>query len=206
MPNNCQILSKKLEGHLRYIDQTRKSIERLFHQNVIKKKDLELVYKGLFLDAVTSFELFFEQLFIGLLTKNLTHSSRSVNPRVMFKSRKVCREVILGERSYVDWIPYNFTEKRAKSYFTNGLPFTFLDKTEKDNIQDIQTIRNAIAHSSNYAIKKFEREVLSGVSLPRRESTPVGYLRHVFISAPPQTRYEKHIIDIALIARKLTGL
>jgi len=202
---NCKKLSNELDGHLKYINQSRKKIEKLYNQGLIKNKDLEILYKGLFIDAYTSLELFIENLFIGLLTKSLEHSNKKVNPRVTFRSHKVCREVLSGDRSYVDWIPYRLTIRRAKGYFTNGLPFTCLSNAELKLIEQLSIVRNTIAHESKHAKKIFHNEILAGLYLSRRDSTPVGYLRSIYISAPSQSRYEKHMIDIAFIANKLTS-
>jgi hypothetical protein len=167
-------------------------------------EDTTLVYTGLYLEAVTCFEKFIEDLFIGLLCGTYTHSDRSVNPRVVFRSSAVCRAVIHGERSYVDWLPYEkYTLKRAKGYFTGGTPFSGLTKPEKKQIERLYLIRNAIAHKSVQSRNRFEADVLAGLTLLPREKTPAGFLRNVFATAPLQTRYEEAILDMATIAKRL---
>lgn len=95
-----------LIGHLKYIDQTRYKTERLFQKGDLVKRDLELIYAGLYLEAISSFESFIEDLFIRLLAGKTMHPSRLVVPKITFNSTVTCRNIVYGGRSYVDWFPY----------------------------------------------------------------------------------------------------
>ena len=54
------------------------------HSGTIVRRDIEQIYKGLYLETVCSFERFLEDLFLGLLVGRITHPSSSVVPRVTF--------------------------------------------------------------------------------------------------------------------------
>lgn len=205
MPKPSSSLSDEFISHLRALEWTRSKMEKLLGKNEIVRRDIERVYEGLYLDAITSLESLFEDLFIGLLTQRIIQSSLKVKPRVYFKSDKVAREVVLGGRNYVDWVPYHLTEKRAKAFFRNGLPFTSLMKPDKQSLEQILYVRNAIAHRSSHSYRMFEKEVIGSVPLPPRERTPAGYLRSRFRISPVQTRYENLIADMASITIKICG-
>ena len=190
-------------GHLRYIEPTRTKMENLVYNGKIVRRDIEQIYKGLYLEAVCSFERFLEDLFLGLLVCRLKHPSSTVVPRVTFKSDTVARDVVTGGNRYVDWLPYFHTQHRADAFFRNGLPFTFLDSRDKQTIDQICYIRNAIAHKSNYANKLFIDKVIANIPISPRDRTPAGFLRSRFRIAPVQTRYENLIIEMSLIAWKL---
>ena len=115
----------------------------------------------------------------------------------------VARDVVLGGRAFVDWLPYSYTEKRAKAFFRAGEPFSRLTKLEKTSLDRIVTIRHAVAHQSRSASRKFEDEVIGASPLLPAERTPAGFLRSVFRIAPPQTQYEDIATTCALLARKL---
>ncbi len=205
MAKQANTLSLDLISHLRRLNSTRKKLEKLFTSGEITRLDIEQVYIGLYLDAIVSFERFIEQYFISLLVAGRLIAPPNTIPRVTFASSIVARDVILGGKSYVDWLPYKFTENRAEAFFRSGLPFTSLTKAEKNTIEDFMTIRNAIAHKSGHSIKKFETDIIGNLTLPRKERTPSGFLRSIFRTTPMQTRYENLILEMAAIAQKLTS-
>lgn len=198
-------LSTNFIGHLNYLEMTRSKMEYLFSRNQIVRRDIEQIYTGLYMEVVTSLETLIEKLFIGLLVGNLIHRSSNVIPRVTFRSSLVAREIVYGGRRYADWLPYDRTEKRANAFFRRGVPFTLLDNTEKNNIDNILCIRNAIAHKSNYSLEKFREKIIGQSILMPRERTPAGYLRSKFRIAPVQTRYELLVSNISSIAIRLCG-
>lgn len=190
-------------GHLNYLNKTRSSMELLLSKGIIVRRDIEQVYTGLYIDAITSLENFIENLFIGLLVERIEPPSSQIIPRVTFKSDAVAKDIVLGGRNYVDWFPYDRTEKRAEAFFRNGLPFKNLDNASKRQLDRIVYIRNAIAHKSSHAKKMFEQNVIGTTPLPPREKTPAGFLRSVFRIAPVQTRYEELVMGMAAIAQRL---
>lgn len=200
------ICAAKLISHINYIEPTRTKMETLMYNGEIVRRDIEQIYKGLYLEAVCCFEHFLEDLFIGLLTGRFKHPSPSVVPRVTFKSSKVARDIVLGGHNYVDWLPYNHTKQRANAFFRNGLPFTLLEPRDKQIIEQICHIRNAIAHQSNHAKKQFDDKVIGDIPIPPRDRTPAAFLRSKFRIAPVQSRYENLIIEMAGIAIKLCRL
>lgn len=69
-------LSSWLINQIKSLELTRKRMENLHSNGTIFRRDLEHVYEGIFLKAVTSFESFLENLFIGLLYEKYKLSSR----------------------------------------------------------------------------------------------------------------------------------
>lgn len=196
-------LANDFVSHLNGLDQTRRKVESLFGGGALVRRDIQQVYAGLYLDAVTSFENLIEKLFIGLLAGNVTSTNAAVVPRVTFGSSIVTREIVFGGRNYVDWLPFDFTEKRAKAFFRNGMPFTSLVKSDKGEIDRFLAVRNAIAHRSTHSQHVFEQKVVGSTPTTQREKTPAGYLRSVFRVSPTQTRYESLVGDMATVAQKL---
>jgi hypothetical protein len=108
--------------------------------------------------------------------------------------------------------------KRAKAYFTDGLPFHGLDKGRdltlipsldkriRDSIEKFLIIRNALAHKSKYSYKRFESEIIGGTALSNRERKSIGYLRGQHSSVPAIiTRYEQIISEIRFISILITS-
>jgi len=190
----------RFEGHLRTLEMTRKKIERLYSQRLLVRRDVERVYEGLYLDAITSLEATIEDLFIRIVTGR--SSPAGVVVRVSFNSSQVARDVMLGgERKYLDWFPYSRTEKRAKAFLRGGRPFTRLSSGDKRVLEEMLIIRNAIAHKSPHARKRFQ-EFASNFPLVSRERTPAGFLRSKI--DPTTTRYQFYVSEMVRIIQLLS--
>ena len=203
MPKSASYFVNDFRGRLKNIEKTRSKTERLYQEDNLVMRDLELVYAGLYLNAITFFENFIEDLFVRLLVGTAIHPSRLVVPKITFKSPTTCRNIVYGGEAYVDWFPYNRTQRRARVFFRNGLPFTDLDSSDKKNIERMFHIRNAIAHKSKHALRVFSEKVIDDQNLLSEEKKPVGYLRSNYATSPSQTRYELIIFNMVQIARKL---
>jgi hypothetical protein len=103
-------------------------MEDLFSKRIIAKRDLDSVYEALFLRAVTSFESFLEELFLGILEKRIRYKrTRSVSVKMSTKSRDALLEIVFQGDKYLNWLPFHHTEERAKRYLLDGRPFTDLN-------------------------------------------------------------------------------
>ncbi len=205
MPKDVSILFNDLQKKFISIEKTRRTLERLYLCNKLRTTDIKLIYKGMFIEAVSNFEKFIEELFIGLIVEEFSHPSRRVRPLLKLNSKDICRNIIIGERSYVDWLPYDkFTEKRARRFFFKGLPFTSLSSGFIKRLNKILIIRNALAHNSYYSMKKFTDEfIIDQPLLLKKEKSIYGYLRGNYINYPPQTRFEFYLYEILDISKFL---
>jgi hypothetical protein len=189
-----------LDRRLRALGATRVKLERLYDRGLLARRDLERVYEGLYVASVTAFEDFLEARFFELVLKPEARTSRVI-PRADFKSAAVLREFVLGDRPYVNWLPFTRTEARANVHLRGARPFDAVTQTDKRQMKDWMTIRHAIAHTSREARRKLEAEILSGVPLPPRERTPAGFLRSTL--RPGVTRYENIVRQMLAIGSKL---
>lgn len=160
------------------------------------------MYEALFLSAVTSFESFLEDLFLGLLVSGAGLQSTGVRPRMTIQSPVVAREVVIGPgRNYADWLPYDRTRERAEVFFRGGRPFTGLTNPHLQVLERTGAIRNAIAHKSQHSVEQFNRKVLANTPIPPRERSPAGFLRGLMVGTPPLTRFENYMADLTTAAR-----
>lgn len=191
-------LVKEFVGHLNDLERTRKKVESLFQQGSLNKRDIEQVYKGLFLDAISSFEYSVEELFIRILSGRVFN-----NKKVKIKSLVTARKIIFAGKNYVDWLPYDYTKKRARIFFSSGAPFTNLDRDDEDYLEKMNTIRNAIAHKSVHAKKQFNNKVIESQNLLPSEKTPAGFLRAILSQQPYRiTYFETYLSKLTQIYKK----
>jgi hypothetical protein len=202
----AQTLFDEFATRLRNLDRTRLKVEALSAKRQITRWELERVYESLLINAVTSFEGFLEDLFVGLMLdgQGVSLPKARCAPRIVIKSYQLARDLILGNRRYVDWLPYDQTLNRANTFFVGGRPFSTLPKTSQQQLEKVIAARHAVAHQSSHAQRRFEREVVgtSTVLLPR-ERKVAGYLRSVYVGTT--NRYDELTGYLGAAARNLAS-
>lgn len=203
MPDPTANLANEFTNRLMALESTRAKMEALLAIGAIDVDDIEQVYSGLYVEAFTSFEGLLEDLFFGLVLGTLSSSLPDVALRVSINPALITREILLIGKQYHDWFPYKEqTLERANVFFQRGMPFARLDDGNKSNLQRFHRIRNAIAHKSEFAQRKFETDVLGSLTLTPRERKPSAFLRSIF-RRPAQTQYEVAIEELKAISVKL---
>ncbi len=202
----AKIKAVALDQELARIDRARRRAERVWAkegQTREARRDLERIYGGLFIGGVVAFERFLEELFVGLLVDRkdigLVSSRREVDPYVQLRSHDGVRRILFdGPKGYVEWLPFDRTEERAKRYFREGAPFTkSLESGEKAQLRRVLALRNALAHQSRKSLSGFERVTLANVMLAPRDREPNRYLRSQLAVNPARTRFEGHFAELS---------
>lgn len=189
--------------NLETLNYTRGRMENLYRAREIALRDIHSVYEALFLRAVTSFEVFLEELFISILEERIKYRGKRVSLRMKATSKKALLEILLQGDKYLTWLPFNNTTDRAKLYLEGGRPFSELSEGDRSIIKTITVIRNAIAHNSPHAAREFERTVIGSQALLRGEKKPAGFLRSQVRSGPSKNRFEVYMEELSNIANGL---
>lgn len=131
----------------------------------------ERLLEAVFLNAVTAFESFLEQLFF----KSVTGAVRTggIKPVTRLKDEDTARRMIIRPREkYVTWLPIEDAISRADVYLVSGKPFSRVATrgAAKGLLTRALTVRNAIAHRSGHAKVRFD-EMVGG-----RHATAGAYL------------------------------
>ena len=197
-------LLKSLSFKLKGIESTRLKVESLFREDAIVKRDLGVAYSGLVINAVTSFENYLEKLFFLIMSgKSSFHKDvRPIARSITKLSKKDIRSLVVGENRYINWLPYDLTEKRSLAYLVEGNPFRKLKGQDKVSLTKIAKIRNVIAHSSPFSEESFQK-LISDATLPPRERTPIGYLRSVYRTSPTMIQFQSLTGEIIRMSNKL---
>lgn len=190
-----------LRRNLERSDKTRARMESLYAQARIKLVDLHSTYEALFLRGVTSFEVFLEDLFVGILRRKLTYPKSRVSLRMVAANDKALMEILLQNDKYLSWMPFKRTEERAKMYLVGGRPFSDLEEGDRQTLTTITIIRNAIAHNSTHARAEFAKKVIGSRALLKVEKSPAGFLRSQ--ANPTQKRFEIYMLELMRMAHAL---
>ena len=205
MPRLARSLANKFIVRTEDLEKTRAKMEALFNAGQVGLNDIEQVYSGLYLDIFTEFEITIENLFLGLLSGSLYSRKNLIERKAKIQPVSMTRAIVFGDRAYLDWLPYrDKTIERAEVYFVDGKPFTLLTSTQKSNLDEYGIIRNALAHKSDSAKKRFQK-LINGLSLLPREKSPTGFLRSRPYSASTQTQYEITVWELIDMIKNLCG-
>lgn len=157
----------------------------------LEQEALDHFFESTFLEVVTRFESFVEDLFYEVsLGQSSIYRSGPVGAVSGVGTREDLEAALLAStpRNYLEWLPITTTEARARVILRDGRPFSRLDRrgSERSLLGEVTTIRNAIAHRSGDAWAKFLRTCPGQLAVPRR--TPAGLLQ--MKADPSRTKYE----------------
>lgn len=195
---------RSLVGRLRKLRAAADRVENLRSSDSLTANDVTCVYEGLFLRCFTGVETYLEDLFYEVALDKVPYPvARGIRPRASIASKVVLQDVLLQGRKYVDWLPYDKTLVLASAHLRGGRPFSELSSSRRQELEDWTTIRHAIAHSSQAAMKAFERRILARVALPQSQRNPVGYLRSQARINPTATRFDLVLDGVVQLVREL---
>ena len=166
-------------------------VEREFERGrKLRIIDVELLYSSCFASVFSQWEVFLEDVLLETVCG--TKSRKRGNARyVVFQSKERFRGVILPEGvSYLSMATVEKAEALASRFVQEGRPISRVSPQNRTYIGHAVLIRNAIAHDSGAAKKKFKEKVPGVRALPSGKQQPGSFLRHMFRVGPNQRRYE----------------
>lgn len=156
-----------------------------------------------FLRVFLAWESFLEEAFILFMLGRAPASgqapARFVNP----PNRPIARDLVAEGRPFPKWTA-DEVRRRASRFFRGGRPFETALKASQQTLQDLNTIRNAVAHDSEDSWEKFK-------TLVRRElkTLPLGLTVGKYLDSarpgvtPPSTFMEHYLTTIVIVAEKI---
>jgi hypothetical protein len=169
-------VARGVQARANGLNQHVKRLELLHDARAISDVDINRIYAGAFISYYSFFENAIEDLFLGLVTGRVSRVNTA--SLVGISSNQVAKRVVFGGQKFADWLPYNrHTIPRANAFLAGGRPFTLLSKADRNNLDDLTTLRNAAAHESTHSIRQFRRSFTDGHPLPPSQLRPSGYLR-----------------------------
>jgi len=169
------------------------------------RRHQEIVIRLAFLQAFISWEKFLDESFTLYLLGMKPPRGRAPGRLHKPARRKDAERLITGANDYADWAKIGAIRSRAKKYFRNGRPFDQALSGSQNLFDDINTIRNAIAHSSRYSQEKFKalaRRNLAGTYPPRLSIGKFLVLNNPR-SQQPETFLQFYLTRVILVAEQI---
>ena len=109
-----------------------------------------------FLRLFRSWEVFLEDVCIGIMVGYPRTDGTTINCVVSFPSEAVAYDVLLQDRPYLEWGLPRDIQNRLKALFPEPCEYFSALRGTAGDLAHMRTIRNAIAHSSRAAYQRFE--------------------------------------------------
>ena len=156
-----------------------------------------------FLRAFLAWESFLEETFILFMLGSTPVGGKAPTRYVTPPNRPLARDLVAEGRPFPKWNTEE-VRRRASRFFRGGKPFEPALKASQQTLQDLNTIRNAVAHDSEDSWDRFK-------SLVRRElkTLPLGLSVGKYLDTtrpginPPITYMEHYLQTVVVVAEKI---
>jgi hypothetical protein len=156
-----------------------------------------------FLRAFTGWEIFLEETFLLYL---LGHQPPMGQPPCRYgfpPSKEAASEWCTEGRDYAKW-NVSDVRRRADRWFRHGKPFTPALRGQQSRLDQLITIRNAIAHESSAARGKFEALVRNEIRALPPNTTVGSFLMTTKPSSNPPISYmEFYLNEVEQVAQNI---
>lgn len=172
-----------------------------------EQEALDHFFESTFLDVVTRFEAFIEDLFYDVALRTSNIYGAGPVPAIAGAAARVDLESSLLSASgdgYLKWLPITNTEARARVLLRDGRPFSRLERRDNERalMTEVMKVRNAIAHRSGDAWQKFSSIAPGPAGNGQNQRTPAAFLR---MTVGAHTKYDAYCGGLGGIARALTA-
>jgi hypothetical protein len=161
-------------------------VDSMMSKGRITPTECDLIYESVFLTSIARFEGLLNDVmgeFVCGPPSNKTGYYVMISPR----TRSAFREVLTGGRAYIDLMPYKECVDIARRFLHEGKPYSDIQDSDRSILAQAMFVRNAIAHRSDLAMKRFRKDVSGVDQLPLHRQFPGPYLRRNFRANPTQT-------------------
>lgn len=189
---------------IRHLRSCCNRVETLLSSDKVRISDVELIYESAFLNATARFEGLLnevlEEIVCGKSSNKAGHYSL-IQPR----SRKAFRAILTGRSGYVDLMPMRQCVEVSERFVNEGKPFSDVADADKHLVSQIVLIRNAIAHRSDSALKKFRRDVAGVGDLSPHRQFPGAYLRRQYRANPVERWNDLYLNTLEKVGANLAS-
>jgi len=158
-----------------------------------------------FLRAFLAWEGFLEESFVLYLAGQMPPKGRRPSRYAFPPNLKVAKEWLKPEgRPFAEWTNPDIVSDRAQRFFRGGRPYTPVLSSNRSALNEANTLRNAIAHQSEYSQSKFETLVRDKLGAYPKGLTVGGFLCTLVLhSSPPVDFFESYLEKLEIASRRL---
>jgi hypothetical protein len=159
------------------------------------KQHKDLVVQIAFFQSFLEWEQFLEESFILYLLGH--HPPKGIPPKCYANppDRATAEKMVAEGRRFPDWTVASLVIDRASRFFGDGKPYSDILKLRQTTLEEIKTIRNALAHSSQNSKMKFRKLVLNELGNFPNNMTIGRFLDMTIPSSSSKAKNYKHPVS-----------
>jgi len=170
---------------------------------MLKPKRRDALTELAFFRVFGAWEAFLEETFILYLRGQQAPRGRAVQRYGFPPSEDAAHEWVAEGHGYASWAS-DKVKVRAKRLFKNGRPFEPAFTSHHNLLNQLTTVRNAIAHNSAHARDRFEALVRNELGTLPPNTTPGSFLLTLKPrSSPPVSFMEFYFEEIKKVADQI---
>jgi hypothetical protein len=168
------------------------------------KQHNEWLIQMSFFKGFLAWEKFLEESFIHYLLGETAPNSTPLLRYAIPLDRTHAEKFASEGKKYPDWTDIVKIINRATLFFKLGGPYPTALQSQQAKLQDIKTIRNAIAHSSTYSKQKFQSLVRRELGNCPHDLTIGGFLTMTKPNtSPPESFFESYVNILRFLANEI---
>lgn len=176
--------------------EIKKTHKKLKIKPTLSQDNIYLVAELSFLKIFVAWEQFLENSFINYMLGGETNRGRRAKRYIFPKDSKHALSIVCEGRPFANWATPSEVIRKAELFFARGKPFKDSLWPIQGTINDMQTIRNYLAHMSIESREKFKELVRSELTYFPYKNTPGKFLLTKNPSARPQIIFLRYYTDI----------
>jgi hypothetical protein len=168
----------------------------------IKQRDF--IVEWAFVGVHAAWERFLESSFIAYMLGVKTASGFAPLRYVFPNDKRHALEIVLGGREYFPWTAPEAVRRQSILCFEDGQPFREILESTTNELQEINTLRNAIVHRSHSAVEKFKSLVRDKMLTIASDVGPANFLLTVKSGTARRTYFSYYCNKLKIVANKIT--
>ncbi len=142
----------------------------------LSSEQRDFIVEWSFVRVHAAWESFLESCFIAYMLGVQT-TSGFTPPRYVFPNdEQHALNIVLGGREYFPWTAPSAVREQSILYFEDGQPFRQVLDSTTIELQEINTLRNAVVHRSQGAVEKFQSLVRDKILTAPPDISPARFL------------------------------
>jgi len=169
----------------------------------LSSEQRDFIVEWSFVKVHTAWESFLESCFIAYMLGVQTASGFAPLRYVLPNDEQHAFSLVLGDREYFPWTAPAAVRKQSILCFEDGQPFRQILDSTATELQEINTLRNAVVHRSQVAVEKFRSLVRDKILTAPSNITPARFLLGTKSGTAGRTYFSHYCNKLRVIAKKV---
>lgn len=203
LENSRDNLLQNIEESLDLIRTVNAMVSRSDLQENLSTTQRDFIVEWAFVRVHAVWESFLESCFIAYMLG--VHSASGFAPvRYVFPNNEQhALDIILAGREYFPWTAPSAVTRQSTLCFQDGQPFKQVLAGTTTELQEMNTVRNAVVHGSLVAMEKFKSVVRDKMLTAPPDVTPARFLLATKQGTVQRTFFYYYCNKLTVIAKKV---